>query len=548
MGDSRGAIRTRAWKTGLALALILVVAAVLRTRHIKADPPSILPALSGSAGIYFDEGIYGHNARNRILFGRWITDEWNPIMYSAPLTLIYFAAFKLFGISIVTVKAVNIFFGLASIILFFLGIRKYLRPPAALSLTALFAFDYLVMMYNRIGLLENFCVVGFMLGFCLFAGEGEKRGTPILLGVVVAVTVLSKYLFAYFLISTLLAVGYRAWRRKEALYLVRFLSGVLAVGLIWFAAVFLPFRGAFDKIGSGWGMLSLPRSVSQAWTNLAHNPLPRYLQLAPLAGLLLVLFAGLFIWKVFRRRAANLDPLDVFVFFWIIGAILSMGLLNYRPLRYYVPLLPAIYLGVSILVKDKDRVRGAGIPFWLFAAVPAALFWPFFQMMFRRPSAFFTFPPALRALILLGFAGTAAFFLLGGGRPRKTLGACLILLMLATSGYLYIGHFYLAPSFDLEKASRALSTLPADSVIVGQEAPRLTLDTPFRALLAYENWFNDKDLFVRYRPTHLIVLNKFGDAELGWIRRRYPDIASRLEPLKDFRIWDTTMTLYRVPR
>ncbi len=47
-----------AWKKGLGLALILIIAAALRLQHVKADPPQILPALSGSAGVYFDEGIY----------------------------------------------------------------------------------------------------------------------------------------------------------------------------------------------------------------------------------------------------------------------------------------------------------------------------------------------------------------------------------------------------------------------------------------------------------------------------------------------------------
>jgi hypothetical protein len=97
-----------AWKKGVGLALVLVVAAVLRSQHIRADPPAILPFLSGSAGIYFDEGIYCYNARNKVLFGQWITDEWNPLIYNAPLTLIYYLGFRLFGISIVTVKAINI--------------------------------------------------------------------------------------------------------------------------------------------------------------------------------------------------------------------------------------------------------------------------------------------------------------------------------------------------------------------------------------------------------------------------------------------------------
>ena len=82
---------------------------------------------------------------------------------------------------------------------------------------------------------------------------------------------------------------------------------------------------------------------------------------------------------------------------------------------------------------------------------------------------------------------------------------------------------------------------------MGQEAPRLTLETPFKALMAYENWFNDRDPFVRYKPTHLLVLNRFGDAELAWIKRRFPETARGLRLIRKFRVWDTTLTLYGVP-
>src|SRR4030042_6158635 len=132
---------SKAWKKGLGLALILVIAGALRLQNIRADPPLLLPSISGSAGIYFDEGIYCTNARKKILLGRWITDEWNPIVYNAPLTLIYYLGFKLFGLSIVTVKVINILFGLLGILLFHTGLRSYLTSGQALALASLFALD-----------------------------------------------------------------------------------------------------------------------------------------------------------------------------------------------------------------------------------------------------------------------------------------------------------------------------------------------------------------------------------------------------------------------
>jgi 4-amino-4-deoxy-L-arabinose transferase-like glycosyltransferase len=536
-----------AWKKGLGLALILIIAAGLRIQHIKADPPLILPALSGSAGVYFDEGIYCHNARNKILFGRWIMDEWNPLVYNAPLTLIYFLGFKLFGISIVTVKVINILFSLLGILLFHAGLRTYVSSGQALALSGLFALDFYGLMYNRIGLLENFSSLCFLLSFFLFVRARGRHGLTFVLGLTVTLTALSKYLFLYFLISTLLAIAYQARRRSDLRLLVSFLAGGLAVGLPWFFGIYLPFRTTFSKIGSGWGMLSLPRSFSQVWSNLVHNPLARYFQLLPTAALLLILFGGLMLVRFLRSKGADrLRELDFFIFLWIAGAVLSMGILNYRPLRYYLPMWPALYLAISLLIKDRDWIRTQSRWFWPLALIPAALFIPLFGYLTTRPSAFFIFPLVLRAFIYLSLAGVVLYFIVRPPALKRYLEGLVLAVMLGTSLFLYVGNFYLHPTYQLEAASRYLETLPPGSVLMGQEALRLTLGTPVKALMTYENWFNDEDLFVRYQPTHLIVLDKFGDMEMGWIKRKYPEIAPRLDLVRKFPVWNTTMSLYRV--
>ena len=507
-----------------------------------------LPSISGSAGIYFDEGIYCHNARNKVLFGQWITDEWNPMVYNAPLTLIYYLGFRLFGISIVTVKAINILFGLLGILLFHAGLRRYLESGRSLGLTALFAFDYYGLMYNRIGLLENFSALCFLLGFYLFVRSEEKRWPAFFLGLTATVAALSKYLFVYFLISTLLAVAYRAWRRSDSRSFLIFLAGGFTAGLPWFFGIYLPFRSTFSKIGSGWGMLSLPRSIGQAWGNLLHNPLPRYLQLMPVVGFLLVLFVAWALLKIVRSRTTGRPKdLDIFIFFWIAGAVLSMGLLNYRPLRYYLPLIPALYLAVSLLIRDRDWIRSESRLFWPLAILSAVLFFPFFRFLTAGPSSFLVFPLVLRLFVFLSLAGVIISLAAPNKAWKKAVEAAVFVVMLGCSLFLYNSQFYRKPTYDLEAASRFMETLPAGSVVMGQEAPRLTLGTRFKAVLSYENWFNDQDPFTRYAPTHLLVLDRFGDAEMSWIRRKFPDVAASLELVRKFRIWDSTISLYRVP-
>ena len=359
---------------------------------------------------------------------------------------------------------------------------------------------------------------------------------------------LSKYLFIYFLAATLLAVAYRAWRRSDARALAIFLAGCLTVILPWFFGIYLPFRSTFTKIGSGWGMLALPRSVGQAFGNLLHNPLPRYLQLMPVAGFLLVLFGAWALLKIVRFRTnGRPNHLDVFIFFWIAGAILSMGLLNYRPLRYYLPLLPALYLAISLLIRDRDWIRSQSRWFWPLALLAAGLFFPFFRFLATGPSAFLIFPLLMRLFIFLSLAGIIMFFVVTNKACKTACATAVFMVMLGCSLFLYYDQFFHQPVYRLEAASRFMGTLPAGSVVMGQEAPRLTLGTRCKAILSYENWFNDGDPFARYAPNYVLVLDRFGAAEIGWIRRKFPDIVSSLRLVRTFPIWDTTMSLYRVP-
>jgi 4-amino-4-deoxy-L-arabinose transferase-like glycosyltransferase len=533
-------------RNAAALLLILAAGALLRIQHLRADPPLLIPSLSGSAGIYFDEGIYSQNARNRILYHRWITDEWNPLIYNSLLTGFYYLGFRLFGISIVTVKAISILLGMLAVLCFHLTLRRYLAERPSLVATAMFAFNFYWVMYNRIGLLENFSTLCFVLAFYFFVSALEREWLAAWSGCFVALAVLSKYLFAYFLLSALLAAAVHSLRRRRFRFFAIFCGGVLGVAALWFFVIYLPFHASFSKIGKGWGALSLPRSLGQVAANIVGNPVARYMQLMPIEFVLGMLFIVLVAFKAVRREKERPDSVEVFVFFWLIGVFFQMGVLNYRPMRYYLPAIPALFFALSLVFRDRKKLPARSIPFWLSLTLLSLLFFRFFRYLVFSPSAFFLFPPLLRGFVFVSFAVVLLYPFVRNDRFRLSGEIVLVLIVLASSLYLYVDQFYRKPTYHLQTAAEYMKRLPADSLVMGQEAPRLTLETPLKSLLAYEGWFNDRDPFGLYRPTHLVVLDRFHDAEMAWIRRRFGPIAADLVPLKKFRVWDSTMTLYRV--
>jgi 4-amino-4-deoxy-L-arabinose transferase-like glycosyltransferase len=530
----------------ILLLLILAVAAVLRVQHIRADPPPMLVHLTDSAGVYFDEGMYCHNARNKILFGTWVLDDWNPILYNAILTGIYYAGFSLFGISIVSVKVINIFFGLLGVLFIYLAIRRYLSEYYSLAIAFLFALDYYWIMHNRIGLLENFSTLFFIISYYYLVRSREKSWNMAFVGVFVSLAALSKYLFIYFFLTASVAVICSAlWERKRHL-IVKFLTGCLAVLAIWFFSIYLTFSTGFQKIGRGWVDLSWPESLGKVFFNIYRNNLPRYMSLTPLLFIVGLIFSAMVLVRLWKRNQRP-DILEMFVFLWIVATFFQAAILNYQPLRYYLPIVPGLFLALSLALKNRDWLQEhKRETLWVFLLL-AAFFYRFWIGLVIWPSAFLAFNSLAGKILLYPALILVPLIWLIKKRKLEAAGSIYILCALALSSLLvYYTQFYRNPEYKLESISARVRTLPPGSVLMGNEAPRLALETKFRFFVAFEGWFNDEDPFRRYRPSHLLVLDKFWGGELVWVKRRFPEITDNLVLYRRFPIWDTTLSLYKV--
>jgi 4-amino-4-deoxy-L-arabinose transferase-like glycosyltransferase len=528
------------------LLLILALATVLRVQHIKADPPPLLVHLTNSAGIYFDEAMYCHNARNKLLFDTWMTDDWNPVLYNGILTGIYYGGFKLFGLSIVTMKTVNIVFGLLGVFFLYLAVRRSLSSSFALGFAFLFAIDYYWTMYNRVGLLENFSTLFFIISYYFAVTAKNKPGHMVFFGVSVALTVLSKYLFFYFFFAALLAVAYHAWQSRKWRDLLRFFGGTIAVLLVWFFAVFLPLASSFRKIGSGWLDLSWPESIGQFFFNIYRNNMHRYMSLVPLLFIVALLFSAAVVIRLWKRNPPP-ELLELFVVLWLAGTFLQMAILNYQPLRYYLNIIPALFFAASLAIKNRPWMRRHALPIFLIFLALAPLFYRFWIGLVKYPSALFAFNfMGVRFLIYGAILATLWMWLKSSPRFDKIATAFILGVLALSSLTVYYAKFYEKPVYQLQGISNSLHQLPPDSVIMGNEAPRLALETGFRLFPAFEGWFNDQDPFRRQRPTHLLTLDKYWGGEIRWIQRRFPEIAGQLKLLRQFPLWDTTVSLYKV--
>ena len=214
------------------LALIVVVAVLLRALFPTADPP-----WRASVGVFWhDEGAWTHNARNRALYGAWTQDEWNP-MYIAPVfTGLEYASFALFGVGLRQARLVSEVAGVVSVLLIALGVADLSNRRAGLIAGGLLATNYVYVMYDRAALME-----ATMIAFIVAAWYGfvrAQRSAP--WGLVSAAAALlayfSKAAAAFFVVALGLEAVLRlrdpdAARRRAAWWTLAGLAVAAAVSL-----------------------------------------------------------------------------------------------------------------------------------------------------------------------------------------------------------------------------------------------------------------------------------------------------------------------------
>lgn len=142
-------ISAREWAL---LALVILIALILRTTYLASDAPMEL-----SDGFLTDEGTWFQNARLRVLYGTWRVDDYNPGLFVAPTYSVALAGiFALFGIGLVQAHLLNALAGVVTCFLVFLTARLALPPRGAVIAALAQAVSYFAVFHDRAGFIEPF--------------------------------------------------------------------------------------------------------------------------------------------------------------------------------------------------------------------------------------------------------------------------------------------------------------------------------------------------------------------------------------------------------
>lgn len=541
-----------------AAYLLLAGLFLLRVVHPTADPPYFL---DWSGGLYFDGGAYTHNARNRLLFGEWRLDQWNNMYYSPLHNLLVYATFSLFGIGLLQERLVPITLSGLSLLLFYLLLRRAFGASTAFLGTLLLGANYLFIMFGRLGLLEIPQIFAATLTLYCFGNGVAGRGLRwfFLAGAASFLVYVFKNLGAYFVGAALASAVYASVsgpKRNRWGGLAAYLGGLGASVLVWLVTFYLPNREAIAAIGSLWLAQSLPATPAQLAANVLTQPF--FVAFARIPGVALLGFLGLaLVGYLALRFRAGLHPVELFAGTWLASGAGFLALLSYRPVRYYVPLIPPLCLLAARLAVHALRpldlpARARRDPLLYLTVVLSALALAYFGLLpYLRWEVTLGTRFLLSLPVAIGALALAVLLLRPWSdrevRLRAGVGWGLLALLAVAVGldlYQY-WQWERRPSYGLVRISQELGRLPGRAVIAGLSTPALVLENGHRAIYAgREGWFDaTPDLFQRHPEISHLLLATYND-ELNWYYRTFPEVMARARLLKIYHVWKTYLFLY----
>ena len=331
----------------LALALFLfVVAACLRLMFLDADPPGYRWVASGSFAT--DEGIWTFLAREWAL-GHEVFGNSESVTGSLglPYTAAHYLVFKTFGVGLVQVRLVPSVLGSLLPPLFFLLGRRLFGAVPAFLMGGLLATNFLLIMYQRTGMVDGWLVVWASLSFLFWerALSSGKVREALLAGVLTGITLWSKVTALPLLVAAALTGAWGLLAKERRATLLRlgfsFTAGLGSVGLLALAVFSTwpqiaeaaretvavnPNRLAPDLMGWLWHIRGL----------LKHNPYNFFMPFLLLAALAAGVGLGI---ALLRRRPL---PVSLFAALWVPIVAGMLVVHGYTPPRYFLQAIPAI--------------------------------------------------------------------------------------------------------------------------------------------------------------------------------------------------------------
>jgi hypothetical protein len=349
-------------RVALFAAVAALVVVLPRTLDLAADPP---PDVANH--FLWDEGLWLHNARLRVLFGRWVMDDQRAAMNAAPLYSAALAGvYRVLGTGFVPTRLLAGLSGALACGLLYLGLRARHPARTAAAAALLLGTSYFTLTHNRIGLPESFQLLLVVASAMAVYLAAERPRWALAGGVLFVAAQLAKPsallmapVFAgFWLVHRARGRGAGGAAPAAPPWNPRvpwlWATGVGLAGLAVVVTLVIPNWDAVREqallnLGNVFGRSQgiskgLVTFFGFPWVAFGLNGFWRQ-SLVPLAAVLLLLVARL---ARVERRPASL--LEAFAWCWLSIGLVFLAAQRYQPDRRFLLLMPAVaMLGAVIL-------------------------------------------------------------------------------------------------------------------------------------------------------------------------------------------------------
>jgi 4-amino-4-deoxy-L-arabinose transferase-like glycosyltransferase len=546
--------------------LVFACAALFRVTALSSDAYT---RLDWSAGLLTDEGFYIHNARNAALFGNPRTDEFNNMLLSPGLHAVQTAVFRVFGVGVVQARAISVASSLLMLSLLWAALRRVFGEKVGLTAVAFLALDHVNLLYNRMALMDTPAAMlaagafyAFVRGLEFERTKGPTKrelGWLALSGVLLGLMVTNRSLTAYIVPAPFVGLwaARAGWKS-----ILSALAGLGAVVIAYFVLWYSPNRAEISAMTYYYRTTQLqPSSLSHWLENVRQAFFGDFRGLSPYLvrhspALYLLALAGVVAGcrQALKRGAdgssgANVGAVACLVAWFVLGWA-TLASISYSPSRYYVTLYPAAAaLASLVLWRLVSRVEsGQPLSGYIKVIVPGLAAFAVYHgllatLHYRGPFG----PEATTTLCSLSAASAGGLVVLFWPRLSALIThrqawiapVCLGAWLLVNGAWL--GDWAARLDYSQVRFSHWLAeNLPPDSVIIGDLAPGLTMETKFKAIHVQPGLANYDQPVEQFATAPRYVAILAGRWKEKYWSERYPEIIDSSRLLKSARVlrWD----------
>lgn len=556
-------------KKNLTIAAILAVLALglfLRIYSPELDPPTNLGA--GSQSIATDGYHVTSFAFNKAQFDRWELYDyprWQVFKVSLA-SVVAWLVFEIYQPNIAATTIAGVVVSYGGILLFMWGMYLAVRersPLAALSVAIFLAFNFILISYNRVPLLESGLIFYLGLIFFLWVRFGVSRFNLVAIGVLCAASILTGKVFGLALVAALfLTLLFEPAEKRFRLAGVFGLSFLVGGSLL----LFILYGGRLDALwsyftehstGSHGSLIALEGMFQFFITLHTFGSLSKMYQDSPalFVASWVAITASMYYLRYSGQNNRNRRVLN-FCLFWLLCTFLMIAPFNYRPLRYclllYFPLVALICISTihpTSTVSDmrpKTKIIYAIILFftqlYFISHLITDIIWPAGYPQYALAIYSISTIPAGLLAWFLAFKNLNN--LLRKLAPR--LVSVFIVLAVGSAAFQGVQYYRWINSSTnsiAETAADLRAIIGDDALVTGPYGPLVTRSSQIPAFVYYFGLDRtEQSIFDRFPITHVAL----DESNLTRAKENFPQLAGMVGTAR-YLVRNHTVDIYFLP-